>query len=221
MGKVLLPLIICALTLLGACSQQSAAPTGPESAAGSDGLVPRASGLDAVSAAFAFDLSGASVYVAPVEIDYTKRFGTGPGHLRTRDYELDAKDRARLRNVMAEAFASRFLTPRNSHLAADRSQADYVLQLGLDNFSLAAPLEPTAWLWRVYTDQSAYGVLTGTLYDRNGNAVMRFRDRRDIGDNFGGPIGGARFERFTSVTFWSDMRVDSRRAFASLDKSLR
>lgn len=221
MHKFLLPLFICALVLLGACSQQPAAPaTATPAASESDGLLPRKSGLDQVSAVFAFDLSGATVYVAPVEIDYTKRFSSAISTLRSRDYELDGKDRARLNDVMAEAFTSRFLAPRNSRLVADRSQADYVLELGLDKFSLAAPLDPLDRAWWVYVDQSAYGVLTGTLYDRDGNVVMRFRDRRDIGENFGG-IGGARFERFNNVTFWTDMQVDMRRAFASLDRSLR
>lgn len=184
------------------------------------GLQPRASGLDSVAAAFAFDLSGAGVYVAPVDIDYTKRF-SGPGQpLRARDYELDAKDRARLQELMAQTFSEKFLAPRNSHLVADPQGVDYTLQLRLENFSLAAPLEPTAWQWRVYTGQSAYGVLVGELYNREGKLVMRFRDRRDIGDRFGGP-GPGRLERFTSVTFWADMKVDLRRAFSSLDKSLR
>ncbi|MFC6633251.1 hypothetical protein [Microbulbifer taiwanensis] len=219
-----LPFVLVSL-FLAACAQQPS-PQGNalSAAAGADtsaaGLQPRKSGLDQVSAVFAFDLSGASVYVAPVQIDYTKRF-SAPATLRARDYELDQKDRQKLDEVMAQTFSEKFLAPRGSQLAASPANADYTMKLSLENFSLAAPLEPSGWLWRVYTEQSAYGVLVGTLYDRNGNAVMRFRDRRDFGDTFGTLSGPGRFERFTSVTFWADMRVDLRRAFSSLDRSLR
>lgn len=215
-------LFVVFLLFLGACSQQA---TTPSTSAGAgtvaDGLQPRASGLDDVAAVFAFDLNSASVYVAPVEIDYRKRFDRASDQLRARDFELEAKDHEKLNGLMAETFAERFLAPRNSGLAQQRQNADYVLQLRLENFSLSAPLQPSAFTWRVYTEQSAYGVLTGTLYDRDGNAVMRFSDRRDIGDNFGRGVGGSNLERFTSVTFWSDMKIDMRRAFGSLDKSLR
>lgn len=215
--RVVSPLFfLFSLSLFSACTQQAAAPTAAEIA---DGLQPRDSGLDSVAAAFAFDLSGSGVYVAPVEIDYTKRFA-GPGQpLRARDYELDAKDRARLQELMAEIFSEKFLAPRNSQVVADPEEADYTLQLRLERFSLAAPLEPSAWLWRVYTEQSAYGVLVGELYNDEGKVVMRFRDRRDIGEKFGG-LGPGRLERFTSVTFWNDMKLDLRRAFSSLDKTL-
>lgn len=221
MRKFSLPLVLFSLLLVAACAQQPSVTGQPVGAgATADGLQPRASGLDEVSAVFAFDLSGASVYMAPVQIDYVKRF-PGPGVARARDYELDRKDRQRLDELMAQTFSEKFLVPRGSHLASDPARADYTLQLSLEKFSVAAPLDPTAtWVWRVYTEQSAYGVLAGTLYDRDGNAVMRFRDRRDIGDDFGGfPSGNV--EVFNSVTFWSDMKVDMRRAFASLDKSLR
>lgn len=205
------------LLLFSGCAQQAA--TSPAGAVSTGGLQPRASGLDEVAAVFAFDLSGASVYVAPVEIDYRKRFDRASDRLRARDYELDAKDRERLNGLMAQTFAERFLAPRNSRLAPQRQHADYVLKLRLENLSLAAPLEQPAYAWRVFTERSAYAVLAGTLYDRDGNAVMRFRDRREIGENFG--VGGSDLQRFTSVTFWSDMKVDMRRAFGSLDKSLR
>ncbi|MGL6160829.1 hypothetical protein [Microbulbifer sp.] len=216
MRVVFLLLFLFSVSLFSACTQQAAAPTEAETA---DGLQPRASGLDSVAAAFAFDLSGSGVYVAPVEIDYIKRF-PGPGQpLRARDYELDAKDRARLQELMGETFSEKFLAPRNSQLVADPQGADYTLRLRLEHFSLAAPLEPSAWLWRVYSEQSAYGILVGELYNDEGKLVMRFRDRRDIGEKFGGP-GPGRLGRFTSVTFWNDMKVDMRRAFSSLDKTL-
>lgn len=227
MRLVTLPTVFLSLVLMGACAQQAsvqqpAVEASARGAAGAQGLQPRASGLDSVSAVFAFDLSGAAVYVAPVEVDYRKRFPSAIGSLHVRDYELDSRDRERLNKLMAETFGEKFLAPRNSHLVANRSQADYVLQLRLEDFALAAPLDPTAtWVWRVYTDQSAYGVLAGTLYDRKGNALMRFSDRRDIGENYGALSGAQRFEHFTSVTFWTDMKVDLRRAFASLDRSLR
>ncbi|MBB3062051.1 hypothetical protein [Microbulbifer rhizosphaerae] len=215
--RVVFPLFfLFSVLLFSACTQQ-AAPTEAETA---DGLQPRTSGLDSVAAAFAFDLSGSAVYVVPVEIDYTKRVA-GPGQpLRARDYELDARDRARLQELMAEIFSEKFLSPRNSQLVADPQVADYTLQLRLERFSLAAPLEPSAWLWRVYAEQSAYGVLVGELYNDEGKLMLRFRDRRDIGEKFGG-LGPGRLERFTSVTFWNDMKVDLRRAFSSLDKTLR
>lgn len=219
MRIIFLPLFV-SLLLFSGCAQRGATPPAPATGAEStDGLQPRASGLDEVAAVFAFDLSGASVYVAPVEIDYRKRFDRASDRLRARDYELDAKDRERLNGLMAQTFAGRFLAPRNSRLAPQRQNADYVLKLRLENLSLAAPLEQPAYAWRVFTERSAYAVLAGTLYDRDGNAVMRFRDRREIGENFG--IGGSDLQRFTSVTFWSDMKVDMRRAFGSLDKSLR
>ncbi|MCW8126817.1 hypothetical protein [Microbulbifer halophilus] len=222
MRNLLLSCFVFSLLLSAGCARQAAAPAAPVAVpAAADGLQARASGLDQVAAVFAFDLSGASVYVAPVEIDYRKRFDRATDKLRARDYELETKDREKLNGLMAETFAERFLAPRNSRLAQRRQNADYVLKLRLENFSLSAPLEPSAHYWRVYTQQSAYAVLTGTLYDRDGNPVMRFRDRREIGDNFGRGVRGSNLDRFTSVTFWSDMKVDMRRAFGSLDKSLR
>ncbi|MCO1333350.1 hypothetical protein MO867_03255 [Microbulbifer sp. OS29] len=221
----ILPFISAAL-LIGACAQEPSqrGQIGPVEAASqvdSQGLAPRSSGLDEVAAAFAFDMSGAKVFVAPVEIGYTKRFSSVPRNsYREKDYELDQKDLQQMNALLARTFAEKFLAPRNSVVVADQQEADYTLSLSLEKFSVAAPLEPSAWAWRVYTEQSAYGVLVGTLYDREGNPVLRFRDRRDIGENFGGPGPGGRLERFTSVTFWSDMRVDMRRAFASLNRTL-
>ncbi|WP_299944235.1 hypothetical protein [uncultured Microbulbifer sp.] len=227
MYRVFLWLLLSTAWLLSACTQQSTpqsdtvASAGESAQAGSDGLEPRTSHLDAVSAAFALDLSGARVYVAPVQIDYTKRFSTLPRRpYREKDYELDTSDLQRLNELLAQTFADKFLSARNGELVSDPTGADYTLALSMERFSLAAPLEPSPWTWRVYTEQSAYGVLVGTLFDREGNVVMRFRDRRDIGENFGSLRPGGRLERFTSITFWSDMRVDMRRAFASLDKSL-
>ncbi|WGL16007.1 hypothetical protein PVT68_14675 [Microbulbifer bruguierae] len=212
-----LSLLTLSIALLAGCAQQAAVH--PQDA--EDGLQSRQSGLDRVSAAFAFDLSGARVYLEPVTVAYRKRSLDLGSPLRAEDYELDEKDMARLQELMGEVLSERFLTPRQSELVADKAEADYVMQLDLSRFSLGAPLDPQPWMWRVYTDQSAYGVLSGELLDRDGNAVMRFSDRRDIGENFGSLGPGGRFERFTSITFWNDMKVDMRRAFASLDKSLQ
>lgn len=215
--KSFLSLLLLTAALLTACAQQPVAT--PEDEA--DGLVPRKTGLDNVSAAFAFDLSGAKVYLEPVGVAYNKRYPRPGSPLRAKDYELDEKDIVKLQELMGQTLSERFLAPRQSELVADRAEADYVMQLDLSRFSLGAPLDPQPWLWRVYTDQSAYGTLSGELKDSDGNPVMRFSDRRDIGENFGnlGPAG--RYERFTSVTFWRDMKIDLRRAFASLDESLR
>ena len=219
--KKFFPLLILSatlsFTLLAGCAQQPV--QSPEDQA--DGLLPRKTGLDSVSAAYAFDLSGAKVYLEPVGVEYTKRFPGAGSSLRAEDYEFRDKDLVKLQEVMGETLSERFLAPRQSQLVTDKAEADYVMQLDLSRFALGAPLEPQPWLWRVYTDQSAYGTLSGELKDSNGNAVMRFSDRRDIGENFGNLGPGGRFERFTSVTFWRDMKVDMRRAFASLDESLR
>lgn len=214
--KLLSPLLL-SLALLAGCTQQSTA--NPKDA--EDGLLPRQTGLDSVSAAYAFDLSGAKVYLEPVSVTYSKRYPNPGSPLRAQDYELGEKDLARLQELMGETLSERFLTPRQSQLVADKAEADYVLRMDLSRFALGAPLDPQPWLWRVYTEQSAYGVLSGELQDGDGNAVMRFSDRRDIGDNFSGLGLAGRMDRFTSVTFWHDMRVDLRRAFASLDESLR
>ncbi|WP_299595121.1 hypothetical protein [uncultured Microbulbifer sp.] len=215
--KQITSLLLLAVVLLTGCAQQPVAS--PEDEA--DGLLPRKTGLDSVSAAYAFDLSGAKVYLEPVGVEYTKRFRGAGSPLSAKDYELRDKDMARLQEVMGETLSERFLAPRRSELVADKSEADYVMQLDLSRFALGAPLDPQPWLWRVYTDQSAYGTLSGELQDSSGNPVMRFSDRRDIGENFGGLGPSGRFERFNQVTFWRDMKVDMRRAFASLDESLR
>ena len=216
-----LALLVLPLALLAGCAQQSVPTTTDAPAKASDGLVPRDTGLDSVSAAYAFDMSGAKVYLEPVQVAYSKRTGRAGSPLRARDYELDERDLEKLQELMGQTLSERFLTPRNSELVANKAEADYVMRLDLSRFSLGAPLEPTPWLWRAYTNQSAYGVLSGELQDHDGNAVMRFSDRRDIGENFGNLGPNGRFERFTSVTFWSDMKIDMRRAFSSLDKSLR
>ncbi|WP_444920235.1 hypothetical protein ACJJID_15375 [Microbulbifer sp. CnH-101-G] len=216
MQKLFFLPLLSFLLLITACSQQ------PALQERSDGLEVRPSQLDEVAAAFALDLSGAKVYIAPVQIEYTKRFSSLPRRqYREKDYELDQRDLQRLNTLLAQSFNDKLLKPRNAQQVSDQAEADYTLSLSLQNFSLAAPLDPSPWTWRVYTEQSAYAEMVGTLYDRNGSAVMHFRDRRDIGENFGSSSGpGGRLERFTSVTFWSDMRVDIRRAFASLDRSL-
>ncbi|WP_444924028.1 hypothetical protein ACJJH9_01310 [Microbulbifer sp. DLAB2-AF] len=207
--------LLAILLLITACSQQSTLQDR------SDGLEARPSQLDEVAAAFALDLSGAKVYIAPVQIDYTKRFSSLPRRqYREKDYELDQRDLQRLNTLLAQSFSNKLLKPRNAQQVLEQAEADYTLSLSLQDFSLAAPLDPSPWTWRVYTEQSAYAQLVGTLYDRNGSAVMHFRDRRDIGENLGSSGPGGRLERFTSVTFWSDMRVDIRRAFASLNRSL-
>ena len=184
------------------------------------GLQPRPSGLDSVEAVFAFDVSGAAVFVQPLQIDYRAPSNTGPRPLGEREARLDSSEQARLHELMAQTFAERFLAPRGSSLAVDPGKADYRLQLQLDNFALAGPLQPPTAQRRIFADQSAYGVLIGTLYDRNGNVVMRFRDRREIGER-GGNIGPGSLHIFSGATFWSDMRIDMRRAFSALDRSLR
>lgn len=216
--------LILPVALAAGCAQQGVGEAGRASALTTftdDGLVPRKTGLDSVSAAYAFDMSGAKVYLEPVNIEYRKRYRSVGSPLRDKDYELDDKDMARLQELMGQTVSERFLSPRQSELVANKADADYVLRLDLKRFALGAPLDPSPWIWRVYTDQSAYGTLAGELKDSTGNTVMRFSDRRDIGDNFGnlGTVG--RYEHFTSVTFWADMKVDMRRAFASLDKSLQ
>ncbi|MFI2812969.1 hypothetical protein [Microbulbifer sp. YPW16] len=190
-------------------------------AASATGLQPRASGLDSVAAAFAFDLANASVYVAPLQIGYRKRSADVRERLNAGDFQLDARERERMQQLMEEALAERFLQPRNSRLAGSPAQADYRLQLRLENFALSAPLEAPTWSRRTFTEQSAYGVLAGELYDRDGNLVMRFRDRRDIGENPGSLASGGQLQQFSGPIFWADMRVDMRRAFSSLDRSLR
>ncbi|BBM01718.1 hypothetical protein [Microbulbifer sp. GL-2] len=225
MQKLFLISFLGATLILTACVQspvfKAEAPANDSVQAQPDGLEPRPSHLDEVSAAFALDLSGAKIYVAPVQIEYSKRFSSLPrSNYREKDYELDQRDLQRLNSLLAKTFSAKFLSARNGELVPEQAEADYTLAMSLEKFSVAAPLDPSPWAWRVYTEQSAYGVLVGTLFDRDGNAVMHFRDRRDIGENFGSTGPGGRLERFTSVTFWSDMRVDMRRAFASLDKSL-
>lgn len=221
-------LLALPLALL-ACAQQPApralAPQAPEPEARvtDDGLTPRQSRLDNLAAAFAFDLSGARVYMPPVQVDYARRSPTAraTGSRLRRDHELRERDLQRLQELMVQTVNERFLAPRNSQLVDDARNADYTLQLRLESFALSAPLDPPPELWRVYTEQSAWGTLAGDLYDREGNLVMRFSDRRDIGESFGGIGPGGRLERFTSVSFWADMRQDLRRAFASLDRDLR
>ncbi|GAB2874177.1 hypothetical protein ACCI51_06025 [Microbulbifer echini] len=215
MHKLLyLPLFLFSV-ILAACSQQTAV------AERSDGLQARPSQLDEVAAAFALDLGGARVYIAPAEIEYSKRFSSPfRRHYREKDYQLDLRERQRLDALLAQAFTEKLLKPRNARQVLEQVEADYTLSISLQRFSLAAPLEPSPWAWRIYTEQSAYAELKGTLYNRDGSAVMHFRDRRDIGENLGSAGPGGRLQRFTNVTFWSDLRVDMRRAFASLDKSL-
>ena len=186
----------------------------------SSGLLPRSSGMDSLEAVYAFDVSGASVFVQPLQIDYRSPSNTGPRPLSERNARLDASEQARMQQLMAQTFTERFLAPRGSRLVVDPGKADYRLQLRLENFALAGPLQPPTAQRRIFADQSAYGVLVGTLYDRDGNVVMRFRDRREIGER-GGNIGPGSLHIFSGATFWGDMRMDMRRAFSTLDRSLR
>ncbi|WP_345550610.1 hypothetical protein [Microbulbifer aestuariivivens] len=196
------------------------------SVVGSGGLQSRSSSLDNVSAVFALDLSGASVYVAPLEIRYRPR---PPGALQNsvigldaRKRELDSADRARLQEVMEQAFAGQFLGPRGARLTSQRRGANYTLRLRLDDFYLPAPLQPTSGLQQVFSEGVASGTLAGTLYDREGNPVLQFSERRQFGDHlagFAGP-GGASLQRFSPPAFWAGMRMDLRHIFAGLNRSL-
>ncbi|MFV8781272.1 hypothetical protein ACNKU7_02510 [Microbulbifer sp. SA54] len=212
--------LLLPLALVAGCAQQGSVD-GIDAQSVDDGLLPRKTGLDSVSAAYAFDLGGAKVFLEPVNIEYRKRYHSIGSPLRDKDYELEDKDLARLQELMGETLAEAFLAPRRSELVENRADADYVLQLDLKRFALAAPLDPSAWITRVYADNSADGTLVGELKDSEGNPVMRFSDRREIGDNLGAFGTMNRYERFNRVTFWSDMKIDMRRAFSSLDKSLR
>lgn len=223
-NRILLLPILGAAAILVACAQpgpSGLAVGGPQPGVTGAGLQVRSGGLDRVAAAFAFDLSNTSVYVAPVQVQYRERSGDVRARLRARDFELDTRERERLQRVMEESFSERFLQPRNSGLAASPAQAGYRLQLRLENFALSAPLETPTGTRRVLTEQSAYGVLAGELYDREGNLVMQFRDRRDIGENPGSLFGGGQLQQFSGPVFWADMRADMRRAFSSLDRALR
>ncbi|WP_323846667.1 hypothetical protein [Microbulbifer magnicolonia] len=184
------------------------------------GLRPRASDLDQVEAAAALGLSGASVYVAPLEIHYRSQVSDSAQPLGWRNRELDAGERARLQETMAQAFGERFLAPRGGRLAPDARAADYTLRLQLEDFYLPAPLEQTTRLRQVFTESVAYGTLVGTLYDRAGKVVLQFRDRREFGDTF--PSSGTeRLQRFSPPAFWGYMRADLRRLFESLNRSVR
>ena len=221
MNKQFLKLILISPLLAALFSGCVQNPAVDPTAADEDGLVPQASGLDSVSAAFAFDLSGARVYLEPLGIEYNRRFSDIGSPFRAEDYELKEKDVAKLQELMGRTLGERFLAPRNSELVTDPADADYTMQLDLRRFSIGAPLDSsTSMMLRVYTDRSAWGTLTGELRDSQGNPVMRFSDRRDVGDNFGA-FGPTRFDQFNRVTFWHDMRIDLNRAFSSLDKSLQ
>ncbi|WP_237067551.1 hypothetical protein [Microbulbifer guangxiensis] len=191
-----------------------------EAPEGAGGLQPRSSRLDQVNAVFALDLSGARVHVAPLEIRYRRQSAGSVQPLGWRNRELDASDRQRLQGLAEEAFAQRFLGRRGGRLTPDARTADYTLRLALDDFLLPAPLEQTTRLRQVFTESVAYGTLSGSLYDRQGNLVLEFRDRREFGENFAGP-GGTSLQRFSPPAFWADMRMDMRSIFTSLDRSLR
>ncbi|MEW5248379.1 hypothetical protein [Microbulbifer discodermiae] len=234
MIKVLIapvPLLTAVLVLLGGCQQSgttttpsqltSTAETGGSASSGASGLVPRAggAGLNSVEAAFALDVSGASVYVEPLVIDYRRSAQTGPRRLGEGDLQLGPSDRARLQSLTAGAFNERFLGPRGGRLATDPGGADYRLRLRLENFALSGPLQLTTGLQRTFARSSAQGTLTGGLYNREGQLVMRFRSRNLYRERAGG-LGSARFERFSSASFWAETRASMRRTFSSLGASL-
>ena len=120
----LLGLLILPLALLAGCAQQSVEQRPAAATASDDGLVPRQTGLDSVSAAYAFDMSGAKVYLEPVGVAYTKRFGRPGSPLRAKDYELADKDLEKLQDLMGQTLTERFLAPRNSQLVASTAEAD-------------------------------------------------------------------------------------------------
>ncbi|WP_193162109.1 hypothetical protein [Microbulbifer hainanensis] len=182
-------------------------------------LQPRAGGLDQVNAVSPLDLSGATVYVAPLEIDYRSSASQGKQPLGFSNRTLDADARARLQETMAQAFAERFLSARGGRLVSDARAADYTLHLRLEKFYLPAPLEQTTHLREVFSESSAYGTLSGTLSDARGSVVLQFRDRREFGEDFPS-LGPGRLQRFSPPSFWADMRMDLRRAFGSLHKSV-
>ncbi|GMG87895.1 hypothetical protein [Biformimicrobium ophioploci] len=207
-------LVACLAGLLASCAQAPQAP----SEAHLNSV--RASGLDHVATVFAFDLAGASVFVAEPELEYRRRSSSDFPRHSPEDFELDDRNRARLRDVMETAFAESFLAPRRSTVAASVDEADYRMQFGFEDFGIAAPLDLEP-MTRYYAQYSASGKLYGRLYDREGNLVMEFNDRRDIGDNWGRGMNGGNLDRFTRITFWSDMRNDMRKAFKSLDRALQ
>ena len=222
MSRVYLLCCIAVMGFLCGCSSQGG--PAPAAALPADGgraaaLQPRAGGLDQVSAMSPLDLGGATVYVAPLEIDYRSTASQGKQPLGFSNRTLDAGARARLQETMAQAFAERFLSARGGRLVSDAGGADYTLHLRLEKFYLPAPLEQTTRLREVFSESSAYGTLSGTLSDARGGVVLQFRDRREFGEDFPS-LGPGRLQRFSPPSFWADMRMDLRRAFGSLHQSV-
>jgi len=222
MSRVVLLCCIAILSPVGGCTGQStpAVSPRPDSSVGTAGLAQRASGLDRVAAASGLNLGGAAVYVAPVEISYRSPAAEGTQPLGFRNRTLDTDARTRLQEAVTQAFAERVLAPRGARLAAGAGAADYTLHVRLDDFFLPAPLEQTTRLREVFSQNSAYGTLSGTLSEGSGRVVLQFSDRREFGESFSN-LGSDRLQLFSPPAFWADMRMDMRRAFGSLDKSLQ
>ncbi|WP_346837725.1 hypothetical protein [Microbulbifer sp. SAOS-129_SWC] len=192
----------------------------PRAPASASGLVARGGGLDQVAVATGLNLNGAAVYVAPIAISYRSPAAAGTQPLGFRNRTLDADALARLNDTVAQAFAERFLAPRGARLVSSADAADYTLHLRLDDFFLPAPLQQTTRLREVFSEHTAYGTLSGSLSDSRGRVALQFRDRREFGESFAN-LSSDRLKLFSPPAFWADMRTDLRRAFSSLDRSLR
>jgi len=179
-----------------------------KASADNSGLVAIKGALDSLKvqpAAFS-DGKALKVAIAPLHIDYPKKRRDLPPYYRDSDFQLTPRDIELLQKTITETFTTSWFAKRHWQLVTDPAAADIRLVVELKDFWLVAPLKENILVHQTFTEESVRFTLAGRIERASdGQHLIEFSDKRKV-RQLGTPPG--RFERFTVVTFWRDIRIE-------------
>jgi len=147
-----------------------------------------------------------TVVVAPLHIEYPKKRRDLRPYYRNSDFQLSPRDIELLQKTIADTFTASWFKKRHWQLVTDPASADIRLNIDLKDFWLVAPLRENIAVYRTFAEESARFTLSGHVERvSDGQRLIEFSDKRKV-RQLGTQPG--RFERFTTITFWRDMRLE-------------
>jgi hypothetical protein len=152
----------------------------------------------------AFDTAALKIAIVPVHVEYSKQKHDPQPYYRETDFQLNERDVALLQQTVAEAFTKAWFEKRHWQLVTDPATADIRLVIEFKELWLAAPLNESIHVAKTYTEESARFTLAGRIERTSDQQhLTEFSDKRRLRQLGMQPN---RFERFSAVTFWRDMR---------------